>query len=427
MKTFNSKNLSKTSRKWAWMTMLLIGVTSVGITSCSEDDNSEITTVDEVEAESAFLQVYQNSTPGGRITYIRVTETIPEIADITQSIELGTEITIKTFGGQIFAVNPDASTITKWVVDKSSLELSVASVLSFASSGISSTRSLTFASETQAFLFDVVEGVLLELNPESMEITKTHDIGSALPGGSDGMRIGVNEGFLLNSGKVVWSVSYVADNGCCINPIPENVPSVGVFDPTTDQFTYKYDDRLYGGGSASVNDNGTVYISPNAYIAMNYHYFNILGEPRYYTLRLDDNGDFDTSFEFELTEVIDIDYGGYLVAKNGDEILVDYYDIDEWAEAWDDRWNWWGNSLYDKASVINLETKEVAPFTGFDNYSNGGNFINNIDGVNYFGGYNWIDNVGWESDLLKQESFESFTVVTKGSAGVSIGDFVKLW
>jgi hypothetical protein len=49
----------KTSKKWAWLTMLLIGMITVGITSCDDDDNNMNPDPDNgQEVESAFFIVF---------------------------------------------------------------------------------------------------------------------------------------------------------------------------------------------------------------------------------------------------------------------------------------------------------------------------------------------------------------------------------
>ncbi|MEM0941316.1 MAG: hypothetical protein AAGI25_16245 [Bacteroidota bacterium] len=425
------KNFNK-NKKWAWATMLFIGLVAFGITSCSDDENN-VTPV-EGEAESAILQVVSVVTPGGSsVQYARVTPEILNEFDISQAVELGTGVSVKAFEDDMFVINSSASTITKYSIDRSSLELKVQDILSFASTGLTSTRTLVFASSTRAFISDLNEGVILEFNPESMEITTTLNVPVPVPNAPSNLNVAIFQAFLLNSGKVVWPIDYNAGPSCCDNPVPtEGVPAIAVFDPSTNQLTYKSDPRLPLGNRSFQSGDGTVYLGAAPWLGFFQNYFGSLPDANYNLIRLDDNGDFEST-GFDAENVLEIDYGGNIQSAQGDEALIRYQNIDAWPESYDDRWNWWGDPAFNFDVVVSLSDNTFRPFNEFDEYTLGVVSIGNVDGQNYYAAYT-ATSIGFEGgdqeqtvDLIRQESFDNFTTVQTIPFDAGIVLVTRLW
>ncbi|MEM9389691.1 MAG: hypothetical protein AAGA02_04410, partial [Bacteroidota bacterium] len=119
--------------KRTWTTMLAIGVISFGIYSCDDDDTSIEQAVE--EAESAWVYGFGFDTPSGYVSYMGVYEQIPEQADKATAVELGSSASVFSYGENAFIWDSEAVTMTRWSIDKSSLELSVDAILSLASTG----------------------------------------------------------------------------------------------------------------------------------------------------------------------------------------------------------------------------------------------------------------------------------------------------
>ncbi|MEM8896285.1 MAG: hypothetical protein AAGC88_17025 [Bacteroidota bacterium] len=426
MKLLNSKIKVRTSTKWVITSIFLLGALSAGIFSCSDDDGTELG-ADGVEAQSAYFQLYYNETPGGRITYVNVSESIPEQTDLSKSIELGGGIYATSFGEHIYAINGNASTITKWQVDKSTLEPSVADIFSIASTGAAAplqfgeftTRTTVIASETQAFVANLFDGIILEWNPSTMEIVKVHNVDPVNVAG-EGYYIDIFRGKVLEGGKVAWAIDHYPPETCCQLNFEENLPVLAVLDPATGEFSYKSDSRMpYGGMLATYVDG--VYMSSSRYVGMIDTYFNMDRDSSHYLLKVNSNGDFDPSFELNMSDLADIGWGGNVFAVEGNQVLVDYFEFDTWATAFDDRWNFWG-AVPARIKLINSQTNAIEDFAGFENYPGGAWPWSVVDGKQTYTGYK--ENGG---DLLQQNSFDDIVTLTVATDGVAIEGFERLW
>ncbi|MEM6843489.1 MAG: hypothetical protein AAF632_14775 [Bacteroidota bacterium] len=429
MKIFKSKNSVNTGPRWAWTTMLLIGAIAIGMFSCNEDEDSDLTPDpgDGQEAESGWLHAYWVQQPNGtRPFYVQVDERLPAKVDLSAAVELGVGVAPIPSDDGFFTINTNASTISKWEVDKSTFELSVSSAFSYASTGAQPVSLPIFLSDDQGFITDLQEGIVVEFNPEIMEITKIHSVEPVTPASGEGYRVRLFDGDVLDNGKIFHSIEYTVEGVCCEFPFQEPTPYLAIFDPTTGQVEYKTDPRLpIGGRFTTVDADGFNYISPNEYTAVNRHYFNLNGMDgfdKYFLFRLDGNGNIDEGYTYDLTSILDIDYGGQVNAVQGDEFLVTYNDIDEWPEAYDDRWNWWGDPEFSRISVVNSSTNDVKPFTGLSNFSLGGYYIGTVEGFNYWSAAG--ENSG---ALVRQVSFDNFEVVTEVPSGSNMSIIGKLW
>ncbi|MEM6265266.1 MAG: hypothetical protein AAGI38_22385, partial [Bacteroidota bacterium] len=163
------------SRLQPWMVLLLVGFISFGISACDNDDDGDMTS-DGEETESAWLTGYFTATPEGRLYYMEANENIPDETDVSNAVELGFGSRILSYGEHPYSWNDDAGTLTKWNVDRTTLEFSVAGIVSFASQGISGNigLSILIVSETEGYVPDIFEGQIVEFNPTTMTITQTH-------------------------------------------------------------------------------------------------------------------------------------------------------------------------------------------------------------------------------------------------------------
>ena len=144
---------------------------------CSDDDPPAPTDPVNTEAESAYLLGYRVETPEGRVYYMEAHEEIPSNSNVSEAVELGLNRRIFSYGEHPYIWSGDDATMTKWTLDKTTLELSTDGVVSFGNTGISGfVAPPIFLSETQAFFSELAEGVIVEWNPTTMEITKVHNV-----------------------------------------------------------------------------------------------------------------------------------------------------------------------------------------------------------------------------------------------------------
>ncbi|MEM0940802.1 MAG: hypothetical protein AAGI25_13565 [Bacteroidota bacterium] len=218
------------NKKQALLYMLFIGAISFGILSCGGDDNNDLNLEGE-EAESAWIYAYRTSTPQGRVYYMSAHEEIPSESNVSEAIELGLNSRIYSFGENPYTWNGNAATITKWDIDKTTLELSPRGILSFASTGISGNAGPpVFLSETQAFSAFLKEGVIVEWNPTDMEVTQTFEV-APIPELSVELTFYSEwEKYLLANGKILMPVHFRIPVVCC-DWYDTPGAMVAVFDP----------------------------------------------------------------------------------------------------------------------------------------------------------------------------------------------------
>lgn len=424
------KSESKISKQWTWLTMLLIGMLTLGITSCDEDDSNTVTPEPEEPEEvgSAWVYGFSNNSPQGAVIYMGVSEEIPTQLDLNTSIELGSRVNTFSYGEDIYTWNSNASTITKWVVDRSTLEVSVENILSLASIGItgSSGGNPAFLSDTRAFVSDLAEGVMIEWNPETMAITQTYQV-DPLPKQDDligNVFFSENRRSVSAEGKILMPVQYIPFDCCEYYDV--GGAYLAVFDPATGTIEYNQDSRLISSNGIFLSDEaGNKYLAPTEYNFMVTNYFDVneneIGSP-FPILRVNDDGTYDPDFIFDVTDFIDTKLIAGVVTVFDNNVVVRHVEEDfEFPEAYADRWSFWGDGF--KSSIVNFETGEVRDFTAFDGFSYDF-FVGNIDGNNYFSAGLGGDNV--TGTIIRQDGAEQFTTVTSVDGGV-IQHINKLW
>jgi len=419
----------KNLKKAGIFSLLLIAMAMLSITSCNKDDD-DINPGGGEAAKSAWLIGYRINTPQGSVKYMEVHEDIPTENNIAEAVELGFNARVYSYGGHPYTWNGDVATITKWDVDKTTLDLTPSAILSFASTAISgNVGPPIFLSETQAFTSRLSEGVIIEWNPSTMEISKVHNV-DPLPdlGGGD---FSMNEWakYSGSNGKIIMPVTVKAPNNCCESSyLPQPAGAmVAVFDPASSTIQYNRDDRLYANWDRLLQDpvTGGFHLPPGWANSFIDPYFDTTGLPnRWSVLKINQDGSFDPDFNFDLTEVIGISQYQTGVFVFDNQFVMTYIDTADYEHpsSWGNRWDVFseGPSSKTKQIVIDMDTKEVSPFTAFSEYD--GVFLENtIDDVSYF---NAGKSAGGQ-DLLRQNGVNDY-IVTMTIDG-EFEAFDKLW
>lgn len=420
----------KKSTRWLWMSILLTAMISIGTISCDDDENDNGNLEGE-EAAAAWLYGYRLETPGGRVYYMSAHEEIPKEADASDAIELGFNARIYSYGEHPYTWNGDAATITKWGVDKNTLALSPIGIVSFANAGLSGANLAEpiFLSETQAFYTDLTEGIVVEWNPSTMEITEVLSVDPLPSPLLDGMDYSEWTKY-LSDGKVMIPIRMGSPDNCCKYPEEEVGAIVAVLDPSTKTVTYHQDMRLISCYYRLLPDvsNGSIYIQPNRDNSFILPYFDVddsaLPHP-FALLKLNADGSFDSDFYLDLNEIVPMAYFGVAAFVSDNKLVFNYVDdTHEWPASYDDASSSVSGTA--KSSVmVDLETKEVTPFTAFSEYG-GVNSLGTVDGVNYYWGYSYFGNGYDEDHLIAQNSAEDFSVVSTVVGG-GFQHINKLW
>lgn len=403
--------------------------------ACNSDDNGNTNPDEgeptEVAAKSAWLYGFRLETPEGRVYYMSAHEEIPKEANASEAVELGFNARIYSYGEHPYTWNGDAATITKWNVDKTTLNLSQNSIVSFANTSLSGANLAEpiFLSESQAFYSDLTEGVIVEWNPTTMEITKVLNVDPLPTPLLDGMDYSEWTKYLSN-GKIIIPIRLSSPDNCCEYPEKEVGAMVAVFDPSIGTVEYHQDNRLISCYYRLLPDvsNGAIYIQPNRDNSFITPYFDVdsseLPSP-FALLKLNADGSFDPDFFIDLGEIVPMSYYGVAAFVSNNKLVFNYIDDShEWPSSYDDA-NSSISGLVNPSVIVDLETKEVKPFTAFSEYG-GVNPLSTVDGVNYYWGYSYWSNGYDEDHIIAQNSAEDFTVVSSITGG-GFQAINKLW
>lgn len=418
MKFLKSNNVSDKS---VWTSILLLGFVTIviGLFSCSDDNEDVIT--DGTESESGFLYSYRFETDQGRLWYMSAHPEIPAEPDVENSVELGFNADIYSYGEHVYTWNGDASTITKWKVDKATFEITPVGLLSFARTGLSGFAPFPlFISETRAFTTWLNEGIVIEWNPSAMEIIENYNVEpnpvvNLVPTGfTDDLSK------YLRNNKLFMPIRYNELSECCDFDDTDGA-IVGVLDLNTKTIEYVRDNRLLAtDGFFAVDENDNLYAKPRfTYWVKEYFDVDTTTLPNQFTLlKFNDDGTFDPNFELNLEELIpseNIEVS--FVFEN--KVVITYTDTTYTLPPnWDDRLTLFDQDIF--GASIDLTTREVRPFTAFDNYL----FIipwTVIDGTQYFLAFK-----DSEALIVRQDALEEYTEVSRISNG-SFRTIARLW
>ncbi|MEM8940052.1 MAG: hypothetical protein AAGC64_11960 [Bacteroidota bacterium] len=420
MKFFKS---NKITEYWTWFTMPLVLNISFFTISCNDSDSN--LGPEEEDAESAWLFTIESETPGGDIiNYMDVVSEMPSNADLSGAVEIGTNATIKSFGDYVYTISSGSSTITKWKVNKSTLDLSVEGILSYASSGIGFTQTNVFFSESQAYLSDLIQGTILEWNPSTMKITSVHNVDPVIASFPPNLDAWQGNGYVINE-KVFWNIRFDQET-CCESEFPTDGATIGVFDTETGSVEYKRDARLFIADNIPITDeHGTMYVQPSRMNDMYLNYFNIdnsLFPSPFTVLKLDQTGNFDPNFNLNLGDALPMNWYGRASFIYNDNIVFTSAAFD-WEDSFDAAWDFWGVEEYYSNVSVNMTTKEVVPFTAFSGYESVYT-VGTFDGNPYFVAYT----PGYGSTvLLRQNSVNDFTEISSTDEGNLFLVVEKMW
>jgi hypothetical protein len=315
-------------------------------------------------------------------------------------------------------------------VDKTTLELSPAAILSLAgTTELSGNIRPVFLSDTKAFINRVEEGLIVEWNPSTMEITKVHNVDPLPDIGTELVGYRQHSGYISSEGKMILPVWIAEPRNCCdASNLPQPARAiVAVFDPETGTLEYNFDNRLYGNEGNLWQDpvDGSHYLKPSYRNVFIENYFDTSGLPDLYNvLRINQDGSFDPNFSFDVSEHINFIDVYYYYIYDGNMALgyVDKADYPDYTlpEAYSDRYGLWsaGHSL--TFVLIDMETGDITPFNSLDKWL-AVSETNTIDGVKY---YTATDNQTYA--ILRQDGPNEFTEVTTRTEG-GFMSFGKLW
>ncbi|MEM9830322.1 MAG: hypothetical protein AAF944_06770 [Bacteroidota bacterium] len=440
MKMFNAKDTKKTSKKRVWLTMLLIGILTVGTISCSEEDDDNGGPVDPgTEVESAWMTSYRVGTPNGDIVYLDVSEEIPESFDLSRGIELGLGKSVSSFGEHPYVYDANAKTITKWAVDRSDLSLSVEGILSLAAIGFDPEAfvSPAYISETRAYVADVGEGLVVDWNPEDMTITEVYQVEAIASLQPNPTLFGPEFNYVSNE-KIFYPIRDWGPSVCCEFNTNGLGAIVGVFDTRTNTMTYERDSRILASWNFMPQDeNGDFLLSsiePSAFVPK---YFDVDPStlPSFTTmLKFNADGTFDPNFAFDLKEVLDIYAMGSPIAFGNNKAIFTYYDIADGGlpESFDDRFQHRQGGV--RVVSVDFNTREASDFTGLAKYSVFVQPVTKIEGAIYHLAGSTDNNGNFVSHYIRQDAFDQFTELgsygTDGSGDESfvlVSQLGKLW
>ncbi|MEM6842290.1 MAG: hypothetical protein AAF632_08685 [Bacteroidota bacterium] len=432
MKNFNAKNTKKTSRIRAWMVILLIGILLVGTTSCDNDDDDNTVTPDPeepAEVASAWVTGFFVGTPQGRIWYMNVSEEIPNEFNASEAVELGLSKSVISYGEHAYVYDLDGKTVTKWAVDRSDLSLSPVGIMSLAATGFNTTSFYpAFISETQAFMTNLTEGLIIEWNPSDMTVTQTYEVEPLIsihPGG----RVIEFQNY-VKDGKIFMPIGQDGPELCCSINTSEMGATVAVFDVNSKTLQYEKDDRLMATVFRFITDeNGDFYVQPideNSWIT-EYFDFDPNDAPSPHTvLKFNNDGTFDPNFELNLDDYLDIEVYAEAVLVADNKIVLNYYDSadDQLDPSYEDSRAIFGRTNA-RTVAVDLTSGEVTEFTALSQYD----FVilnNRIDGVNYYIAFSTGESAFDTSHILRQNSVNDYTQLGIYS-GTAIQWVGKLW
>ena len=420
------KRIQRIKKRQVWGTLLLISTMAFGTISC-DDDGSEDGVMSVEEAEAGWLIGYRTRTPQGLVWYMEVNEELPAETDQASAVEIGFNGNIFTFGSGVWTWNGDAATITKWEVDRTTLEFSVSGLLSLASAGIAGNAPNVFFSETRAFVSFLSEGLVVEWNPSTMEIITVHEV-DPLPD------LGASFGFYTeqviyatSDGKIMMPIVFPPPNSTTEFPNPPGA-MMAVFDPVASSIVYNRDNRMIANHSALLQDpvDGAFYMVPNFANSYWEPYFDLTGQGvPYGVLRINADGSFDPDFLVDLTDLVDITFLRSQFFIYDQNFVLSYLDEADYQhpDAYSDRFASFGQTP--ELIIVDLVNGNVTDFAGFNGSGfEQGFFLGSVEGENYFSGFNSATEQG---GLLIQDGINALTTVTVHNGNNDFQAIDKLW
>lgn len=382
---------------------------------------------------SGWLTGYVNSTPQGGVYYMEASENILGETTVSNAVEVGLGARVLSFGEHPYTWNNAAGTLTKWSVDRTTLEFSVDGIISFASLGVSGNvgAETRFVSETKAYVQNLAEGLLVEFNPSVMEITEVIDFGIPFPNATTGRFI-INDPVVIpESGIIIYGMSYFP-NVCCEYDGPDAYTIV-VLDTNANTVELRTDQRLLIGEEALMpSDDGFIYVSPGLGQSVAVKYLdNVPTGPssEFNVLRMDLDGNFDPDYSLDISNVLSTEFARAFDIPPSGNVRPFIVPNNSLADNWNDRFDIFNDFPEWSVVGVNYVTGAVEPLTAFDGF----NFVTlptTINGQLYVTvGLVELDDNDVETEVsyfARVEEGFNFTLLTRNEGG-TIRRVAKLW
>ncbi|MEM9328496.1 MAG: hypothetical protein AAGA85_22715, partial [Bacteroidota bacterium] len=292
--------------------------------------------------------------PEDRNYYLGVFEEPVAELNVKNVTKLGPNRRIWSYKEHPYEWNGDSSTITQWHVNKIDLSLERGKSISLAEFGIKGDMGEpAFYADSVAFFFALREGKIVEFNPESMTITKTHAVAPIeFDGYDEGAWYDAWNKYVLRD-KIVMPIGFIAGANWAL---PEGA-MVAVFEPAKLELTYHVDRRLQSCFYISPRDGDTLYIVPGYSLDAEAHYASLEAPlPTQNLLRLTTDGSFDQDFQLDLGAALDDPLAVYDVISVIDQrALVLWREGDGWPDDPQNRFD----TFYEEVrySVVDIRTE----------------------------------------------------------------------
>ena len=412
-------------------------------TACSDDDpapnpdpNTQVDPDPDTDPEpdpdidSGYLTAFGVDGPQGRVIYFDISENVPDNLDISNALEVGLNVRPFGIGDNPFSWNSNSQTITKYEVDRTDLSITVEGIVSLASLGFNSTF-LTPAviSDSTAYFFDLAEGVAIEWDYENMVINEVINTETWLDYIS-GDEFAVTIPRVIGD-KIFMSIREYPLRACCDIGNEAGIDAtVAVFDTVSKTLEYVSDDRLMAAfNQIRVDADGSIYIVPpreNAFIEPYYDYSGTASP--HLVLKMNQDGTFDSNFEFDLASVIPTLEKIEIVPTVLDgKAIVQYYDSRDVSldtVAFDDRYSV-PRSVGTRSVSVDLTTGEGLEFTALADYDFT-DFLPETRGELYVVAYSQEVNPFDVSHILRINSFDSYTELS-AYRNIAAQFVIKLW
>ncbi|MEM1117332.1 MAG: hypothetical protein AAGJ11_12550 [Bacteroidota bacterium] len=420
-----------TPLNFRWTTAL-VALLAFTVAACdSTDPDPEPPPPDEFD--QGFLVAVEVFGDDGALLINAYSE-IPSEVDLSEFIEVG------TIDGSAFAIGDGIFVFdgqglyTKYVVDRSTLEISIDGTLDLTGLGVTGEfgNPIPF-SETEAYFIAYTAGQIIQFNPQDIEqgITETISfeplpLSRFLPVPSSNSGRGVFS--FERSGSRIFGPVVNFDFVDFTSPFEAQM---FVFDPATNSVSYDIDDRANGlNFLLQPTGDGSYLGAPRE----TYDTFLRCGDPpspapsNDVLLRVTPQGTFDRNFILDLNDAID----NYQLIRRvelalADEALISYIPDTETLPTCDESFR--DVFLLDvERRVVNLRDGSSRAFNSpVVQALNGILPVGTVGGSRYFKGIPFPDS-GVPSTLLRQDGLESFTtVLTLSSGNESVNAFAQLW
>ncbi|MEM6647234.1 MAG: hypothetical protein AAF730_13380 [Bacteroidota bacterium] len=435
----NYSSLHSASRTWrnrfASALMVLLTLTLVACDSTDADDDLP---PEEQGVESGILLSLQLDDADADATFMTVYEEIPSEVSLEDMIEIG-DRNARAFpiGDEIFVFDGNG-VYTKYTVDRTTLEISVAGQLDLTGLGIEGELGNPVPiSEDVVYLVAYLSEQVIKFDPsndagepEIIEVIPFQRISldRFVPFASDNVFTGAFRYERIGD-KIVAAIVNT-DVTDWTSPFESQL---FVFDIPSETVTYTTDNRLSGSNFLMVElEDGTFMTYPNWVSSGLVAY----GQPPTPApsgstgLRVLSDGSTDPNFAVDFEQAIG--GGGQQVVIDtipfvfGNEALVIHWepgtDFPANSEDWQD---FFGNST--TRSLVNLQTGAVRPFNSLSQYQR----INPMGVINgdayYSAPPNSVDRETTPWAHVRQDGTDSFTIVHELPLGTRPRTFVQLW